>query len=76
MTENNQLIPKYWIGKDKKKISCKEKIKVMDSNLEEFKDMLADMYDEAVLIGVDEDQFKKVLLNIIKNIKSNLKDVK
>ncbi len=76
MTENNQLIPKYWMGKDKKKISCKEKIKVMDSNLEEFKDMLADMYDEAVLIGVDEDQFKKVLLNIIKNIKSNLKDVK
>ncbi len=76
MTENNQLITKYWMGKDKKKISCKEKIKVMDSNLEEFKDMLADMYDEAVLIGVDEDQFKKVLLNIIKNIKSNLKDVK
>ena len=76
MTENNQLTPKYWVGKDKKKISCKEKIKVMDSNLKEFQEMLAEIYDEAILIGVDESQFKKLLLNIVKNIKSNLKNVK
>ena len=75
MTDNNTLIPKYWIGKDKKKISCKEKIKVMYDNLDEFQEMLTDIYDEAILLGVDESQFKKVLLNIIKNMKNNLKDV-
>ena len=75
MTDNNPLIPKYWIGKDKKKISCKEKIKVMQNNLDEFQEMLNDIYDEAILIGIDESQFKKVLLDFIRNMKNNLKDV-
>ena len=75
MTDNNALIPKYWIGKDNKKISCKEKIKLMQNNLDEFQEMLNDIYDEAVLMGIDENQFKKVLLDIIRNMKNNLKDV-
>ena len=37
--------------------------------------MISDIYDEAVLIGVDEDQLKEVLLAIVKNIKNNLKNV-
>ncbi len=75
MNDNNALSPKHWLDKDKKKISCKEKIKLMQNNLDEFQEMLNDIYDEAVLMGVDENQFKKVLLDIIKNMKNNLKDV-
>lgn len=75
MTNEKQLIPKVWLDKNKKKIACKEKIKVMNTNLYEFQDLIKDIIDEAILIGVDEDQIKDVLLDIIKNTKNNLDNV-
>ena len=47
----------------------------MESNLDEFQEILNDIIDEAVLIGIDEDQLKNVLLDIIKNTKNNLRNV-
>lgn len=75
MNKNSKYLPLYWLGKDKKKISCKEKIKLMESNLDEFQEILNDIIDEAVLIGIDEDQLKNVLLDMIKNMKNNLRNV-
>ena len=75
MTSNKPFIPKYWIGKNKKRISCKEKIKILNSNIDELQEMISEIYDEAVLIGIDEKQLKDVLLEIIKNMKNNLKNV-
>ena len=37
--------------------------------------MLNDIYDEAILIGIDENQLKDVLLEIIKNTKNKLNNV-
>ena len=62
-----------WITENKEKISCDEKIKVLETNLIEFNDLLTDIYDEAILIGVSKKQIKDVLLNIVKKIESNLK---
>ena len=31
MKSNKSFIPKYWLGKDKQKISCKEKINVLET---------------------------------------------
>ena len=42
----------------------------MYANLEDFQEMLNDIVDEAVLIGIDEDQLKEVLLAIVKNTKN------
>ena len=75
MTDVNQFIPKVWLDKNKKKISCKEKIKLMKTNLYEFHDLLKDIVDEAVLIVVDEDQIKNILLDIVKNTKNDLNNV-
>ena len=36
--------------------------------------MISDIYDEAILIGVDEKQLKDVLQEIIINMKNNLKN--
>ena len=75
MVTKKSLIPNYWIGKDKKKISCKEKIKVLNNNFEELYEVMLDTYDEAVLLGIDEVEFKKFLISLIKNMKNNLKNV-
>ena len=37
--------------------------------------MISEIYDEAILIGIDEKQLKDVLFEIIKNMKNNLKNV-
>ena len=47
----------------------------MHANLEDFQEMLYDIVDEAVLIGVDEDQLKEVLLDIVKSTKNKLNNV-
>ena len=73
MKPDKSVIPKYWLGKDKLKISCKEKIKVLNNNIDELQEMISDIYDEAILIGIDEKQLKEVLIKIVKNIKNNLK---
>ena len=75
MKSSKPFIPKYWIGKNKEKISCKEKIKVLNSNIDELQEMISEIYDEAILIGIDEKQLKDVLFEIIKNMKNNLKNV-
>ena len=75
MKSNKSFIPKYWLGKDKQKISCKEKINVLNDNIYELQEVISDIYDEAVLIGIDEEQLKDVLLNLIKSTKNNLNNV-
>ena len=45
------------------------------NNIHELQEVISDIYDEAVLIGIDEEQLKDVLLNLIKNTKNNLKNV-
>ena len=37
--------------------------------------LISDIYDEAVLIGIDEDQLKDSLTKSGKNTKNNLKNV-
>ena len=75
MTNSKLIIPKVWLDKNNKKISCKEKVKIIKTNINEFQEVLTDIIDEVVLIGVNEDQLKDVLLNIVKNSKNNLKNV-
>ena len=75
MKSNKPFITKYWIGKNNEKISCKEKIKILNSNIDDLQEMISEIYDEAILIGIDEKQLKDVLFEIIKNMKNNLKNV-
>ena len=60
MSNKKIFLPEYWKGKNKKRLSCKEKIKILNNNLDELDIMLKDVYDEAVLIGIDESQLKEV----------------
>ena len=75
MTSNKSLIPKYWLAKNKEIISCKEKIKLLNGNINELHEIISDIYDEAILLGIDEKQLKDVLHKIIENMKNNLKNV-
>ncbi|QQS16318.1 MAG: hypothetical protein IPK86_02455 [Neisseriales bacterium] len=51
-------------------LSCIEKIKVMRENLEELIQSAQDVFEDALLMGCDETQIRKFLLDRIHNLKN------
>ena len=72
---NKNIYPKIWYSKNKEKLSCKEKILLLNNNILEFYELANEIYDEAILMGVRKEQIEEVLVNTAKNINSNLKSV-
>ena len=73
--KNKKIYPKIWYSKNKEKISCKEKILLLNKNIAEFNELAQEIYDEAILMGVEKEQIEKVLIAILENLNSNLKSV-
>lgn len=69
---NNKIYPKIWYSKNNEKLSCKEKISLLNKNLLEFNELAKEIYDEAILMGVRKEQIDEVLANSVKNIDSTL----
>ena len=60
--------PPIWLAPDGDPLSCMEKVKVLNENLLEIRDLAQEALEDAVLIGGDEAQFRLVLDEIIKSI--------
>jgi len=57
-----------WLTPEGEKLSCIEKIKVLNENLEEIQALAQEALEDAVLMGGDENQLRKVLKDIAQNI--------
>jgi hypothetical protein len=57
-------------------VSCLEKIKVLNENLEEIRDMAEEALADAVLMGCDEAQFRQVLHDLLETIVNPYKTAK
>lgn len=55
-------------------IACTEKIKVMRENIEELQQYLQDAFEDALLMDVDETQFRQFLLTLVNNLDNPYKD--
>lgn len=66
-------LPETWHAPNNDEISCKEKIKMLNKNIEDLQDLANDILDDAVLMGVDENQFLKVMKEVISSTNSSLK---
>ena len=64
MTNKNQKWP-TWLRDDKSVVSCTEKVKVMNENFDELKQIAQDAFDDGVLMEVSEKQMKKILFTLI-----------
>ena len=71
--KKNKLYPNYWKTSDNSKISCKEKIVILNNNVIELQNLINQIYDEAILMGVDKEQIKKVINNLSTNLNTELK---
>ena len=57
-----------WLTPEGEKVSCVEKIKVLNENLAELRELAQDALDDAVLMGCDEQQVRSVLTDIVKGL--------
>lgn len=63
-----------WLQPDGKPLSCREKIKVLNENLEEIRELAQDALEDAVLMGGDERQLRRVLHAIVEALENPYSD--
>lgn len=62
-----------WRSPSGEVVSCLEKLKVLRENLEEIHRLCQDALEDAVLMGCDEDQFRRALSELLKKIENPYK---
>jgi hypothetical protein len=58
-------LPVAWPGADGKPVSCNEKLKMLAENHQEAATVLRDVFEDAVLMGVDEAAMRAILQDMI-----------
>lgn len=59
-----------WLQPDGVPVSCREKIKVLNENLQEIRELAQDALEDAILMGCDEDQFRQVMTMLIDSLEN------
>ena len=62
-----------WLTPKGEKLSCVEKIKVLNENLEEIQALAQEALEDAVLMGCDENQFRQVIKDIAQSLVNSYK---
>ncbi|QEX16164.1 hypothetical protein FRZ44_14560 [Hypericibacter terrae] len=70
--KRNPQGPAYptWRQPDGKVVSCTEKIKVLNENLSEIRQLAQDALEDAILMGCDEEQVRKVLNDLVVSLEN------
>jgi hypothetical protein len=62
--------PSNWPGLDGNAVGCREKLKMLAENYAEVSQVLRDAFEDAILMGVDEQGMRQVLLDIVAGLDS------
>ena len=62
--------PPVWPQPDGAPVSCREKLKMLAENHAELGQAMQDAFEDAVLMGCDETQFKAAMLQVIGGLSS------
>ena len=62
-----------WKRPDGTNVSCTEKIKVLQQNLEELRQIAQDAFEDALLMECDEAQIRAVFLELIQSLENPYK---
>ena len=65
MSGGRSSVAPVWKQSDGKPVSCLEKIKVLNENLEEIRAMIADAVEDGVLMGCDSAQIRAVFHDLV-----------
>lgn len=71
-----EVVPEgfVWRQPDGQPVSCIEKLKVLEENLDELREMAQDALEDAILMGCDEAQVREVLHGLIDRLDNPYRD--
>lgn len=59
-----------WPLADGATVSCREKLKTLEENHGEVRQVLQDAFEDAVLMGVDEAAMRRILMEVVEGLDS------
>ena len=62
--------PIAWPGLDGNAVGCREKLKMLTENYREVAQVLTDAFEDAILMGVEEQAIRQVLADIVAGLES------
>jgi hypothetical protein len=68
MSDSKAIEFPTWLTPEGEPVSCVEKIKVLNENLAELRELAQEALEDAVLMGCDEAQVREVLTGIVTGI--------
>lgn len=71
-TERDRRI--VWLQPDGQPVSCEEKLKVLDENLAELRQLCQDAFEDALLMGCEERQVRDVFRKVVDSLRSPYAD--
>lgn len=57
-----------WRQPDGGVVSCEEKLKVLNENLSEIREYCQDAFEDALLMGCDEEQIRNVFEDVVRSM--------
>ena len=64
------MSPAAWPGSDGQPISCREKLRMLEENHQEAAQVLQDAFEDAVLMGVDEQAMREIMAALVAGLRS------
>ena len=65
--KQHKLLPKVWKSLEDEKISCTEKIKILNENIIEINQITDDAIEDAILMGADPNQVIDIIIQSLKD---------
>jgi len=68
--ESMTVAPELWLQENGHPVTCVEKIRVLQENWSELRDVMQDAFDDALLMGVGEQVMREHLINLVSSLTS------
>ena len=65
MNDRPAWLPETWLSPEGEAVSCHDKLAILRDNLGELREMAQDALEDAVVMGCDEQQVRKVLADLV-----------
>ncbi len=62
--------PVRWPLSDGSPVACREKLKMLEENHAELVQVMQDAFEDAVLMGVDEQAMRRILAEMVESLRS------
>ncbi|MBV1834991.1 hypothetical protein [Novacetimonas pomaceti] len=69
-SSDDDAVPAIWPQPDGEPVSCREKLVVLRENYVELHDVMRDAFEDAILMGVDEAQMRRILIELVGRMRS------